>query len=199
MKKITREFLRKEVKKEATSELTLDIGCGDSPYSNFFPNKIGIDVVKYPKVDVVADAHYLPFKNESFSCVLCTEVLEHLRDSRLAISEMNRVLKKDSKLILSTRFIFPLHQEPEDYWRFTEHGLKELLKSWKIKKLSKDFSNITTLAVLTQRLAFTSNNIFGKIAFHSLTFIFRFLSPLLDRLNKSKLMCSGYFIVAKKR
>ena len=54
--------------------------------------------MKSRKVDVVGDAHSLPFKNDSFDVVLATEVLEHLKEPQRALNEMKRVLKDGGKL-----------------------------------------------------------------------------------------------------
>lgn len=51
---------------------------------------------------LVADAQYLPFKSGAFTCIICSEVLEHLTDPRKAILEFHRALCKDSHLIITT-------------------------------------------------------------------------------------------------
>lgn len=48
-----------------------------------------------------ADAHQLPFAEDSFDAVVCLEVLEHLRDYLQALAEIRRVLKSSGKLIAS--------------------------------------------------------------------------------------------------
>jgi len=42
----------------------------------------------------------LPFSDSSFDSIMCINVLEHISDTELALSEMNRVLRKDGRLIL---------------------------------------------------------------------------------------------------
>ena len=116
--KITRQKLELFIQKYKSDGLTLDIGCSNSPYIKYFPNRIGLDIQDGPNVDIVADIHKLPFEDGKFDNILCTEVLEHLHSPHLAIAEMKRVLKSGGKLILSTRFIFPLHETPNDYYRF---------------------------------------------------------------------------------
>jgi len=112
--KITRNNLGKFVSNNSSNGLTLDLGCGNVYYKKYFPNRIGFDIKSGPGIDVVGDAHHLPFENEKFDVILCTEVLEHLHSPEIAISEMERVLKKGGKLILTTRFIYPLHDIPHD-------------------------------------------------------------------------------------
>lgn len=49
---------------------------------------------------ICADAHSLPFSNESFDLVICTEVLEHVKNPEKVLREIKRVLSKDGIAIL---------------------------------------------------------------------------------------------------
>lgn len=105
----------------------LDIGCGVKPYREFFgaTQHIGIDWPNSKhKLDVqaYASAESIPFADNSFDTVLCTEVIEHLRHPALAVREMARVLKSDGHLILSAPFFHEMHEEPFDFFRFTLMG-----------------------------------------------------------------------------
>ena len=97
--KLTRVQLEKFVKKYQSDGYTLDIGCAHSPYSQYFSHRVGLDIKPGPGVDVVGDVYHLPFKDEQFDNILCTEVLEHLPLPQTAISEMTRVLKIGGLLI----------------------------------------------------------------------------------------------------
>src|SRR3989344_2408900 len=118
LRKITRRNLDIFLEKHRFEGRILDVGAGGSAYGKFFPNRVTVDIDFARKPDVVGDAHALPFKEEEFEMVLCTEVLEHLKNPSLALQEMKRVLKKDGLLVLTTRFVYPLHDTPGDYWRF---------------------------------------------------------------------------------
>ena len=52
--------------------MKLNVGCGHS-----FEGEVRVDIRRTETVNLIADAHFLPFKDESFSEVICTEVLEH--------------------------------------------------------------------------------------------------------------------------
>lgn len=75
------------------------------------------------RVSVFCDAHQLPFGGDTFDSVLCTEVLEHLREPREAMREIYRVLKNGGSLLLTTPFQYQAHQRPFDFFRFTYDGL----------------------------------------------------------------------------
>lgn len=57
---------------------------------------------KYPHISfVVADAHHLPFPDQSFNLVICTETLEHVTDPTRVLDEMRRILTKNGRAIIS--------------------------------------------------------------------------------------------------
>lgn len=87
----------------------LDIGCGSSKIIIDLPLAVGLDIdigkLRYLKKTnsrlINADAGSLPFKDNSFSTVICSEVIEHIEAENI-FSEINRVLKKDGLLIVGT-------------------------------------------------------------------------------------------------
>lgn len=78
----------------------------------------------------------LEFKNK-FDLVICTSVLEHIFEMNLAVENLKKLVKKGGHLFISVPFVYPLHDEPADYWRFTEHSLRILFKEFKIIEFKK--------------------------------------------------------------
>jgi SAM-dependent methyltransferase len=113
----------------------LDIGCGNKPYEKMFADRItehvGCDVVQSSgnRVDYLCLATELPFPEASFDTVLITQVIEHVADHRAMLAEAFRVLKPNGVLIVSGPMYWPLHEEPYDFFRFTEHGFRWLLET----------------------------------------------------------------------
>jgi len=199
------------VENHASKERTLDIGSGGNAYKSFFPNRVSVDIVAQEGVDIVADVHDLSqIKSEEFSIVLCIEALEHFYNPSRAIEELTRVLKKDGIIILSTRFIFPLHEVPHDYYRFTEYGLKYLLRNFEILEFEEEGNTMETLATLYQRIGYQCDTLWFK-PFKLLWFLSAkltlFFSHILtkeygeiNQKNEVKnIMTSGYFVVARKK
>ena len=90
---------------------------------------IGVDMIDGPGVDQVCRADDLPFTDNSFAVVVCTEMLEHDPYPWLSLPEMARVLRPGGVLILTARGIgFPLHGFPDDYWRFTVSAFNHLFR-----------------------------------------------------------------------
>lgn len=71
----------------------------------------------------------------SYDFVVCTEVLEHTRQPFDAVKSIHSILKEGGIAFVSTPFNFRIHGPLPDCWRFTEHGLRELFKSFEILEL----------------------------------------------------------------
>jgi SAM-dependent methyltransferase len=87
-----------------------------------------IDIQPGPNVDVVGDIHDLPFPDKSFDLITLFMVLEHLHDPQLAIKECQRVLKKNGVLLGTTVQYWHTHAHPNDYFRYTQFGLKHIFE-----------------------------------------------------------------------
>ncbi len=74
----------------------------------------------------VIDVTAMEFDSE-FDAIVCLSVLEHLPDPAAAVDAMYRALKPGGSALVGVPFAYPLHDEPADYWRFTEHGLRRLM------------------------------------------------------------------------
>ena len=115
--------------------ILLDVGCGGRPYSLLYDAGITRYIgLEYPgpyskdiRFDIGGDALHLPCKNESIDTVLSNQVIEHVREPWTMLAEIERVLKPGGTLILTAPHIWGLHNEPDDYYRFTKYGLRYLL------------------------------------------------------------------------
>jgi len=134
----------------------LDVGCGSRPYESLFPcgTYIGVDVavsgrpagMKVP--DFFYDGQVLPFDDKSVDGVLCTQVLEHVRNPDMLLSEIHRVLNQGGVLILSAPFLWEEHEEPYDFLRFTSFGFRELLMraNFEVISIQKTTGSLETVA-----------------------------------------------------
>ena len=209
--KVSRKKLDEQVSKYGGDSKTLEVGAYGKPsYSRFFTNKVGLDVREGPGVDVVGSVYELPFEDESFETVLCMVVMEHLEYPPKAIAEMHRVLKPGGRILVSVPFLFPIHDSPGDYWRFTKYGLQILFKDWDIETLQAETTMNETFAVLLQRVGYQSQfyaNSFMKVLVFSLAWILARMPKLTRQmygdLTKSykepEAFTSSFFLVAKKR
>lgn len=162
--KLTRVTLDAFIQAHASTGLTLDIGAQIGPYATLFPHRVALDIQPRRGIQVVSDAQQLGIASEAFDVVLCTEVLEHLPEPQKAINEMWRVLKPGGTLLLTTRFLFPIHDAPHDYFRFTKYGLRHLLKAFEITEVREETTTVGTLAVLVQRMGMQTHTRGGRVS-----------------------------------
>jgi ubiquinone/menaquinone biosynthesis C-methylase UbiE len=133
----------------------LDIGCGQSPYKFLLNNKttkyFGIDIVEadsfgYNNPDITSfDGKNIPFKDEMFDAVICTEVLEHVQDFQYLIDEIYRTTTKNAQAIITIPWSARYHYIPYDYFRYTPSSLKTMFSRFskvEIRPRGTDFSVI---------------------------------------------------------
>jgi SAM-dependent methyltransferase len=102
------------------------------PYRHLFPAQADFVAADLPgnsqaSLTLNPDAT-VPVADESFDAVLSTQVLEHVEDPALYLSECFRVLRPGGRMLLSTHGIFVYHPDPDDYWRWTPAGLRRALR-----------------------------------------------------------------------
>lgn len=120
-------------------KLILDIGCGNSPkgdvncdlYRGKTPHLMGasniIDPTKIPNF-VLCDAEHLPFKESSFDLVNASELLEHVVNPTLLLTEMKRVSREIVTLdVPNLRRLLP-EENPAHIYTWSCKSLSNLLK-----------------------------------------------------------------------
>lgn len=111
----------------------LDIGAKHSPYRALIPHLeyLRLDIAPESKPDILGSVEDIKWEDNYFDTVIATELLEHIAYPERAVQEIHRVLKPEGIVIISTRFIFPYHPGPKDYYRFTKDSLALLFKNFK--------------------------------------------------------------------
>ncbi len=86
------------------SKPVLDVGCASNPLNKALPElKVTATDLFYQGDGVIkADVYDLPFRKNTVDQIYCWCLLEHLHEPRKALDELNRVLKKGGKILLST-------------------------------------------------------------------------------------------------
>lgn len=194
------------------TDLVLDIGCGKKPHyhENIRTKIICADIKQTKKVHFVCDMASLPLKKSKFDGIICVNSLYYYKNPFRAIKEFSHALKKKGKLVLVIPFMYPIHDVPDDKYRFTEYGIRELLREdFHIKKI-KTIGGIFNLpAVFFHSLMKGIPLLFPK----SLRIVTRFFSififyipyiiaqliSLLDFLDITKRWPTYYFTVAIKK
>ncbi len=207
--KLTRPPLERFLRAHASDALTLDVGSSAGFYATLFPRRVALDVRRARGVQVVGDAMALCFADGTFEVVLCTEVLEHLPDPQRGLDEMLRVLRPGGTLLLTTRFLFPIHDAPGDFFRFTRYGLQHLLRRFEGVEIVEEADPMGTLAILMQRLGIQAETLgvrwMGGV-WHLLARVVRRGSFLITaQYGDSRrtpighaIMTSGYYVRARR-
>jgi SAM-dependent methyltransferase len=130
---LVKSFLTQTLEKYVqglSSNHVLDLGCGEKPYKSLFSNAqsyVGIDY-RSKSAEVRGVGEHLPFREESFDTVICTQVLEHVENPKLVLEELRRVLTDDGLVVLSTHGFWIEGHEKVDYWRWTIQGLRKIFE-----------------------------------------------------------------------
>lgn len=106
---------------------------------------LGIDMQPGTGVDMVADIEALDMPTDHFSGILCSEVLEHVKRPWKAVPELARVLAPGGHILITTLTTFHIHGYPDDYYRYTESGLRLLLEDAGLTPLGITYAGDTVL------------------------------------------------------
>ncbi|MBI5728704.1 MAG: class I SAM-dependent methyltransferase [Candidatus Magasanikbacteria bacterium] len=136
-KDLYRIFMNEECFPEIIGGKVLDVGSGKTlaSYHRFLKREPGTLIecldLGFEKTDggsqpIDLEKDTLPYAAESVDVVLFFNVLEHLYNHRLVLSEIKRVLKPGGQLIGAVPFLVSYHPDPHDYWRYTKETLQKI-------------------------------------------------------------------------
>lgn len=161
---------------------------------------VTLDISSDRDPDIVGDICEATFRNE-FDVIVMAEVLEHVLHPQIACYKLYDALRPGGKLILSTPFIFPLHDRPHDYWRFTRYGLSHLLAEAGFSDVSVNERNGwgEAIAVLFWRVVNTpgyprSAKIIGTV----LAALFSPIGSVISKIWPHDCLTTGYVTTAVK-
>lgn len=139
----------------------LDIGCGQSPYKHLLDTGttkyFGIDIIEaknfgYDNSEITSfDGKNIPFEDNKFDAVICTEVLEHVQDFQYLIDEIYRTSKTNADIIVTIPWSARYHYIPYDYFRYTPSSLKTMFSKFSsadITNRGTDFSVIGSKVIV---------------------------------------------------
>lgn len=197
------ENIERELKK-LNSINCLNIGSGgdiEEIIKNNVQSYYSIDMDDSRKPDEVQDVCSENFTIKFKPNLVCIfEVLEHVENPFKAVDNIYSILKNSEICLASTPFNFPIHDEPADYFRYTEYGLKLIFKKFSNVKIIRRNGWLDSIFVNIMRLN-KEDKIFTRLIGKIFIIIYWLLFPLiiiLQNIFSSKRLTTGYFIVAKK-
>jgi len=110
------------------NQIVLELGSGNMAIDD--PCLIRMDVHLTPHVDVVADAHFLPFKSGVFDFIFSLAVFEHLRQPFAAAGEIRRTLRDGGYTYNECNFVFAYHGYPHHYFNASVQGLEQVFSEF---------------------------------------------------------------------
>jgi SAM-dependent methyltransferase len=194
----------------------LDVGAGNGHYRPLFKSNTymaidrGLEQNNTSGLDVVGDICILPFRSYSIDNALCAEVLEHVWDSEKLFRELNRILKPNGRLLLTTPLCFGEHMQPYDFFRYTRFSLSRLLRThgFEVLRIEPRGGYFTLLGYLLAKapdqIAKAENipSFLKMLLKKLLRVVFTyFLGPVLQRfdyLDSRKAFTLGYLCEARK-
>jgi SAM-dependent methyltransferase len=199
-----------DVAPEASGRM-LDVGCGIKPYRKvfapFIDEHVGLDHEATPhgleQADLVGTAYDIPAPAESFDTVLCTAVLEHLEEPAKALRETHRVLRPGGTVILTAPFIWHLHEEPRDFFRYSKHGLVHLFEStgFEVDHVRPLAGFWTTFGQLLAYYVyrFDRGPVRALRLIPALAVLIQVIAGLFDRVDRAEEWTWMYLVVARAR
>ena len=191
-------FIKKYIHEISTEKNVLDVGGGKrfqkwlKEYEPFFKNcnYKTFDFDASEGADIIGDIHKIPLQDNSMDAVICSSVLEHVKNPIVAMKEIYRILKNEGKLFVYIPSIYPYHARKgsyQDYWRFFDDT---------IPMLFEDFSSFKFI----KRGGYFKALFFFLPLQHRFRFIIDPLACFLDFLFKTekRTTTSGYYIYAIK-
>lgn len=154
---------------------------------------VALDINASARPHVVADAHAIPFADGSFDVVLANNLIEHLRDPVTGVAEMRRVLAPGGRVLYTIPFLYPVHEAPHDYTRFTRYGLTRLFRDFsevEIRARGGFFSTLAQMVFLLTRAAdpIRLGGVLRGICYPGLWLVVR-----LDRFDRSDAFTRVYY------
>ena len=215
---IARNGLLNKIKNFAASGFQnkniLDIGCGLKPYGDLFDSAqqyTGIDVQggghldQAKSVDKFFDGVNIPFPDNSFEIIICTQVLEHCTDPHFLLKEASRVLKPGGVIFLTMPFVWSEHEIPYDFRRYTRYEHARIFKEANLS-IEKIEETVGVFGVCGQLIsAFISeklghNNKILKVILVPVLLCFpvQLVFVVLDFIFRNSWITLDYCVTAKK-
>lgn len=158
-----------------------------------------IDIYFSDNVTAIADAHYLPYKDNYFDAVIIQAVLEHVINPQKVVNEIYRVLSKNGYIYSETPFMQSVHEGAFDFNRFSHSGHRWLFRDFKeISSGAHQGAFSSALFIFSYAISGLLKN--SKVGILIRIVFTRFCS-FLDRLVLSKynidVACGCYFLGKK--
>jgi SAM-dependent methyltransferase len=154
---------------------------------------VSLDIDAAARPGVVADAHALPFPSEAFDVVLANNVIEHLHDAATGVAEMRRVLRAGGSVLYTIPFLYPVHEAPNDFVRYTHYGLARLFDGFASAEINARGGWFSTVAQMLFMLTRAADPLRLGALLRAVLYPFLWLFVQLDRFDRSDAFTRVYY------
>ena len=152
-----------------------------------------MDINPQSGADIIGDAHKLPFKDKEFDIIIANNVIEHFYDPPTAIAEMKRVLKNNGVIYFTIPFLYPIHESPHDYVRYTKFGLQEIFSDFKEVDIYERGGIFSTTANYWYKTTHAFDKIMLGGAIRLMLYPLLWIWVQFDRIDNSQAFVRAYF------
>tara|TARA_A100001011_G_C14294485_1_gene837796 strand:- start:1116 stop:1997 length:882 start_codon:yes stop_codon:yes gene_type:complete len=199
--KSSKKALKKMISNYSVKDLCLNLGGGPSRMNEWITN---VNIAQYLNIDVVADAHNIPYADNCVDFIHCEAVFEHLYNPQVAAHEMYRILKDGGKAYVVTPFMQTYHGYPDHYQNFTISGHKRLFQDAGFKILESGSCVGPLYSLMNMITAFIKNffpsplNHILRILWAGIEILLRPIDLYLANAKNAYVMSSSTYVVLEK-
>ncbi len=172
----------------------VDLGCGNAPlagiYGPLVDTVVWADWPNSPHTEIQLDQGVdlnqpLPFGDQSFDTIILSDVLEHIARPQSLLAEINRVLRPGGRLIAGVPYMYHLHEEPFDYYRYTKYAIRFMAEEagLEAEEIHQPSGGVDVLF-----------DVFGKLTYHSkvkaasvcVYLLYKLIGPVAHRLTRKR-------------
>ena len=197
------------INQNGPGKIVLNLGSGIGRFDHYLSKDIkpiNLDISSSViDVDVIADAHFLPFKDRSFDIVYSIAVLEHLKRPWAAADEIFRVLHPGGHVVLELPFLNVIHDE-HDYFRFTDKGIRSLLDERRFEIVFEQigsgggsFLSVFLLEYFQQFIPTKYLRTLWRISARYLFCLAKYLDCFIDRSKELRITANSFSFIGRKK
>ena len=197
------------INQNAPGKIVLNVGSGIGRFDHYLSKDIkpiNLDISSSViDVDIIADAHLLPFKDSSFDIVYSVAVLEHLKRPWAAADKIFRVLHPGGHVVLELPFLNVIHDE-HDYFRFTDNGIRSLLDERRFEIVFEQigsgggsFLSVFLLEYFQQFVPTKYLKTLWRISARYLFCLAKYLDCFIDRSKELRITANSFSFIGRKK
>ena len=191
----------------APGQLVLNLGAGSGTFDHYLSPEIKtirLDIKPSPRVEIIADAHRLPFSTASIDIVYSIAVLEHVQKPWIVADEIHRVLRPGGYVVVELPFLNVIHDE-HDYFRFTDKGIMSLFDAHRFEPILQQvgsgggsFLSVFLLSYYQQFIPTRLLKVLWRDLARYLFVPLKYLDLLIDKSPDLRLTANSFSFIGRK-